>query len=369
MQILRFFLGLAAIGLLIFLGLKLINLIVFILISLVISLILMPLVDFVCDLKIYKFSPPRGLVSIISILLFFSLIIGAFSIFIPSVAKEVEFLSDISQEQVQENVDFLLNAAEDIVSNYEKIAGLEQGESLEKIKQYATDTFLSIVSFKGISDFFNQLISALGTALIALFSIIFITYYFLKERNLVSTFINDVTPESFLPHVKSILNKMRNLLSRYFIGILIEMFFMALIVTAGLYLLGIRNFVLIGIFVAVINVIPYLGPSIGAAFGVVITIVSSIHDPSLVSIWPEILKVVSVVAVAQIIDNTVLQPQIYSKSVAAHPLEIFLVIIAAGTLYGIGGMILAVPAYTVIRIVLKEFLSGYKSVAHLTRNI
>jgi predicted PurR-regulated permease PerM len=347
---------------LILLGIKLINLIIYILISLVLSLILMPAVNFLCGLKISRFTIPRGVASIFSIFAFFGLLGFALSLFVPSIAREVEFLSDIRQEQVQENIDFLLGKGENIISNYEKIAGLKQGEAIEKIKDYASEKFFDVLNFQGVSSFFNGLISTIGSALIGLFAVIFITFYFLKEDKLVANFIKQATPQPILPSVQAILTKTRNLLSRYFIGILIEMIFMASIVSLGLFVLGVRNPVLIGVFVGVINVIPYLGPSIGAVFGVILTIATGIHDPNLVSFVPPILKVLGTVAVAQIIDNTILQPQIYSKSVSAHPLEIFLVIIAAGTLYGISGMILAVPSYTVIRIVANEVISGYKSI-------
>ena len=81
------------------------------------------------------------------------------------------------------------------------------------------------------------------------------------------------------------------------------------------------------------------------------------------------LQALSVFVVAQMIDNFVLQPTIFSKSVKAHPLEIFLVILSAGSLGGIVGMILAIPLYSFLRIVAKEFFNGYKVVQGLTKNI
>jgi predicted PurR-regulated permease PerM len=79
--------------------------------------------------------------------------------------------------------------------------------------------------------------------------------------------------------------------------------------------------------------------------------------------------VIGVFAAANLIDNTVLQPLIYSNSVKAHPVEIFLVILIAGSLAGIPGMILAIPTYTMLRVIAKEFLSQFKVVQSLTRNI
>jgi len=82
-----------------------------------------------------------------------------------------------------------------------------------------------------------------------------------------------------------------------------------------------------------------------------------------------VLIVIGVFAGANLIDNLVLQPLIYSNSVKAHPVEIYLVILIAGSLAGITGMVLAIPFYTVLRIIAKEFFSQFKIVQRLTRNI
>ena len=71
----------------------------------------------------------------------------------------------------------------------------------------------------------------------------------------------------------------------------------------------------------------------------------------------------------QVIDNVLFQPLIYSSSVKAHPLEIFLVIMAAGSMAGIMGMILAIPVYTIMRVIAKEFLVNMKLVQKMTKNL
>jgi predicted PurR-regulated permease PerM len=71
----------------------------------------------------------------------------------------------------------------------------------------------------------------------------------------------------------------------------------------------------------------------------------------------------------QVIDNILFQPLIYASSVLAHPLEIFIVLLIAGSVAGILGMFLAIPAYTVIRVIAKEFFNNFKLVKRLTENI
>ena len=117
------------------------------------------------------------------------------------------------------------------------------------------------------------------------------------------------------------------------------------------------------------NIIPYLGPLIGAIIGIILaisTILSTGYYSQIVSVT---ITVLAVFAFAKLIDDFILQPLIYSNSVKAHPVEIFLVILIAGTMAGITGMILAIPTYTVLRIVAKEFLSQFSVVQKLTKNI
>ena len=125
----------------------------------------------------------------------------------------------------------------------------------------------------------------------------------------------------------------------------------------------------IGLIVGLMNVIPYIGPLLGALFGIVIGIATNLH----LDFYSEILPLTGLMAIVfltvQVIDNILFQPLIYSTSVKAHPLEIFLVIMMAGSLAGIVGMVLAIPVYTIFRVVAKEFLNNFRIVKNLTKNI
>jgi len=126
---------------------------------------------------------------------------------------------------------------------------------------------------------------------------------------------------------------------------------------------------LIGFIGGLMNIIPYLGPLIGGAIGIIIGVTGSLALGAYTSILPLSLTIAGVFAGTNFIDSWLLQPVIYSTSVKAHPIEIFLVIIIAGTLFGITGMILAVPAYTVLRIIMREFFSEMRLVKKMTENM
>jgi predicted PurR-regulated permease PerM len=150
---------------------------------------------------------------------------------------------------------------------------------------------------------------------------------------------------------------------------MIELTTMVTLLSIGLTLFGVKNALLIGFFGGMMNVIPYLGPVIGAAVGMLLAVFSVLGAGMYSEVFSLIFVVLGVFAGSNLIDNMILQPLIYSNSVKAHPVEIFLVILIAGSIAGIPGMILAIPSYTVLRVIAKEFLSQFKVVQKLTKNI
>src|SRR5690606_26066252 len=131
------------------------------------------------------------------------------------------------------------------------------------------------------------------------------------------------------------------MLTRYFGGIFTQIMIITTLASLLLSLFGVKNALLIASFAAVINVIPYLGPIIGAMFGVIMTISANLDADFYMTTLPMILKVIATFGMIQLIDNFVLQPVIFSNSVLAHPLEIFIIILVGSQLGGIVGMILA----------------------------
>jgi predicted PurR-regulated permease PerM len=141
--------------------------------------------------------------------------------------------------------------------------------------------------------------------------------------------------------------------------------------TIGLSIIGIEfnHAVLIGLFCGLFNVIPYLGPWMGAIVGLLIGAALNINASFMEHTLPLLGMMTIVFLSVQIIDNVLFQPLIYSSSVKAHPLEIFLVIMAAGSMAGVLGMFLAIPTYTIIRVVAKEFFDNMKLVRKLTESL
>jgi predicted PurR-regulated permease PerM len=117
------------------------------------------------------------------------------------------------------------------------------------------------------------------------------------------------------------------------------------------------------------NIIPYIGPVIGSLLGITLGITATLASGAYDALLPVLAKLSGVFLVVNFIDNNFLVPMIYSNSVKAHPLEIFFVIIMGGSLAGIVGMLLAIPVYTVLRVIAREFLQQFRLVQKLTNKI
>jgi predicted PurR-regulated permease PerM len=126
---------------------------------------------------------------------------------------------------------------------------------------------------------------------------------------------------------------------------------------------------LIGSFGGLVNIIPYVGPILGFVFGAFITLSSSLDGDFYSTVLPLLLKVGIAFAAAQAIDNLILQPMIFSNSVAAHPVEIFIVTMVGAKLGGVAGMVLAIPAYTILRVIAKTFFNEFKIVQKITERM
>jgi predicted PurR-regulated permease PerM len=226
----------------------------------------------------------------------------------------------------------------------------------QQIKQQLTRVFQP----SKISYFFSSFISIASSAAIAVFSILFIAFFFLQEQGLFIQFLQNFVPSRFEDKVQKTVDEVSNLLTRYFGGILLQIAIISTYLLILLSIVGVKNALLIAVFAALINVIPYLGPLIGGAFGIMLTITSSLDLDFYSEMMPLLIKVLLCFMSVQMIDNLILQPFIFSNRVRAHPLEIFIIIMIGAKIGGIVGMVLAIPAYTVIRVIARTFLSEFE---------
>jgi predicted PurR-regulated permease PerM len=341
------------------------SIVAYILISAVISLIGRPFVNFLNKIKIGKFHLSRSLVAALTLVLFWSLIFCFFRIFLPILANQAKEISSINVQEITKNFDKPIQNAEMYISKWQV---LNDKSSLERFVSNKIVSMLSITDFYSV---FGSIFNMLGNIFVAFFAISFISFFFLKEVNMFDDSIITLVPTKYETAVRNALDSINHLLMRYFVGISIDVLCIIILNTTGLLLVGLsfEHAIVIGLVTGFLNIIPYVGPIIGMFFGLSIGIISNASlglNPGLYYFLGFMLLVFVIV---QIIDATVIQPTIFSNSVKAHPLEIFLVILIAGNLAGILGMVLAIPTYTIVRVIAKEFFYEIKVVKKLTHNL
>lgn len=342
------------------------SIVAYILISSVLALIGRPLVLFLNKLKIKKIHIPNALSALITVIVLWILILAFFRVFIPLIANQASELSNIKAETVIDNLYDPIQKIEAFLSKYQINSYSDQS-----LDQYLTEKFMSILSVSMVSNIFGSLAGVLGNIFIAAFSISFITFFFLKDRGLLSEGILLMVPTKYEEKTDHILKSIKKLLTRYFIGIIVQISGIITLVSTGLTIVGVdfSDALVIGLVVGLFNIIPYLGPVIGATLGLILGMATNLDLAFYSELLPLLGYMLIVFIIVQVIDNVVFQPFIYSSSVNAHPLEIFLVIMCAGSLFGITGMILAIPSYTIIRVIAKEFFNNLKLVKKLTEKI
>ncbi|HZH73264.1 MAG TPA: AI-2E family transporter [Mariniphaga sp.] len=341
------------------------NIVTYILLAVVLSFLGRPFMQWLSLVQVKGFKIPSGIAALLTLVILWSVIISFFSFIIPLVVREIEVLSQIDFETV-------FHSFEEPLSKILKLSGKDPVFIHDKsLTDIVAEELGEKINFSQISNIFTFIASVIGEILLGIFAVSFITFFFLKDKNMFKEAIILLVPTEFESRVVKVLDSSSYLLRRYFIGIILEMFMVMLLVTTGLTLVGLTfsHGLLIGLLCGLFNVIPYLGPWMGALLGLIIGAALNINTDFMNHTLPMLGLMTVIFIIVQLIDNIVFQPVIYSSSVKAHPLEIFLVIIAAGSIAGITGMLLAIPAYTIIRVIAREFLENMKLVKKLTENL
>ncbi len=327
--------------------------IIYIAIAAVISLIASPIIAFLKN----KLKFPNTLAVLVSMILFIGVFAGLFSLFIPLIIEQGENLSLLNTNQFQDNIQNLLIQVNDYFL----------ANDIDLLNELKNLDFMNQLEI--IPNILNSVIGTVGSFGVGLFSVIFISFYFMKDTHLLENSIYVMANDESESKVRKSIRTIKHLLSRYFIGLVFQITILLIIYYITLLIFDVQNAFVIAFLCALLNLIPYVGPMISAVLIVFLTMSSNLGQDFQTVILPKTIYVMIGFMVAQLIDNFLSQPLIFSNSVKSHPLEIFLVIIISGILFGVLGMVVAIPTYTAIKVILKEFLSENKIVKSLTKNI
>ncbi len=310
-----------------------------------------------------KLKFPNILAVITTMIIMVGVLAGIFALFIPLLTEQSKNLSLLNINDLQTSLNTLYHQIMDYLGLYSNVVEevIEDAEIEKNILEGFNIGF--------IPNLLNSFLDILSTASIGLFSVLFITFFFLKDSKLFQNGLLIFVPKTKEQGTINSIDKINGLLSRYFVGLLLQIFILFIIYTIVLLIVGIENAIVIAFLCALFNIIPYVGPIIGGVLMLTLTMTSNLGSSFSDIILPKAGYVFLGLVIGQLVDNFFSQPFIFSNSVKSHPLEIFLVIIIAGLLFGVVGMIVAVPGYTAIKVILKEFLSDNKIVKSLTENL
>ena len=339
------------------------SVLVYVILAFVVSLISQPLTHLLRKIRIKGKSAPDWLLAILSISIVMAGLILIITQMIPvvtNIIKEASVFKDMSL--FDNNVSDYVNAW---------VVGLipSLGEDYDAVS-VLFDYLKGVSSEFSITGILGSVASVVIDLAVGLFAVVFISFFFVKDEKLFSKIVAALVPDRIEASVTEALLDVEHLLSRYFVGLLLEMMGVALLNFIGLWLIARIGFTYalgIGFIAGILNIIPYVGPIIGEVLGALLCMVLK-YGAGVgldVNIWFFALIVLAIMLSVQLVDNFVLQPLIYSTSIQASPLEIFIVMLMASQLGGILGMLAAIPAYTVIRVFAGRFFYDKKLVRRL----
>ncbi len=335
---------------------------VYIFVSAILSAAGRPLMNLLGKLKIRGKSFSSSLRAVIVLLtMIFIVVLGA-SVLAPAVAEQAESIRNINIDSVSDHIDKDLSPLKNFLSSHSLI------NEESNLRQAIRAQILLLVRGVNFNSVFSSFLGVTGELFMGAFSILFMTFFFLQDEMLFNKIVMLFVSRRNHQRVETILLKVRKTLSKYFLGILIEISSMMFLISIGGTIIGLQNAILIGFVGGLLNVIPYLGPLIGALFGSSLVFVVNVD----MGITHSLLlagQVLLVFGIANLIDNFLLQPIIYSNSVNIHPMAIFIIIFVGGYIGGPLGMIIAIPTFTVFRIILAEFFPDDPFVKSITQGI
>jgi len=335
---------------------------VYLVLSLIVAFIGAPLHQWLLGKALFKHHWGNDLAALSVLFVFVLVLAGLVALIVPMLTHQMAILGQIDPNKV------LLSLETEFyrLADRAKAAGWwPSAEQWQKI----SDEALGWLSMNELGNYFSGIIGFTVDLLVAAFSIGFMSYYFLRDRGLAGRVVRAFTPDERLPAMQQAMHQSRLLLTRYFVGLLIQMSIVAVLVATGLWLLGVDYALTLGILAGIFNLIPYVGPYLGGSLGLFIALTAELNTGSEIDLIGYAAKVLGVFVVVQLTDNLLLQPIIFSKSVQAHPLEIFLVVLVAGSLFGLAGMLAAIPVYTIARVVARHFWADKKWVRELTKGM
>ena len=339
------------------------SVLIYIIVAFVISLIGQPVFRTLKQITVKGRSAPDWLLSaftLVSIILILALIVTQVIPIVSGIIRDALAMNNsitFDRDMLDRVNAWIISMFPDVGRDFDIVTF-----SLGKLKD--------LTSFSGVSNILGSVASIVASTVIGVFSIVFISFFFIKDEALFGKIVGALVPDRIEESVGKTILDIEMLLSRYFVGLTIEVMGVMLLDFLGLWLIariGVNYAIGIAFIAGILNVIPYVGPLIGDVIGIGLCLIlkyGAVVGLD-VNVWIFILIVFAIMQGTQFVDNFIYQPLIYSTSIRANPLEIFIVLLIAGHVGGVVGMLVAIPSYTVIRVIASRFFYKYKPVRRL----
>lgn len=350
----------AGILLLLLLAFIFFKIVIYIIIASILFLIGSPITQQIEKFRIGSKKIPESVAAAITLAGIVSIILLLFKMIFPPLIKQANLLSDLNFYDVLHNILIQFPSFNELINSL--------GNETE-LKTTLSAQIMKFLNFSNVSLIVNDVFSYTGIVFGGTLCVLFITFFFLKDEHLLKKIILSLTPTGKESSVIDILRTSKKMLSKYFVGLFTDMLIVGLLAGFVMYILGIDNALIIGFTAAILNVVPYIGSVITMMIAIFLGVSGCIANNQYDAIGIVIPKIFLGLFSINLIDGFVFQPYIFSSSVKAHPLEIFIVTLMGATIGGIVGMIVALPTYTILRIIAKQFLSRFKFFKALTQNI
>ncbi|WP_291727826.1 AI-2E family transporter [Bernardetia sp.] len=324
-------------------------------VAMVFSAILQTPTNYLSQIQIAGIQLPRVMAVLLSFVIFAGIVALFVLLFIPLISEQIKFISALDYNSLFNTIISPIDYIEGFLIERNWVKE-EKGFLMTELQKYFLDFFTDLK----FGNVLSQILDTTSNIFVGTLSVFFISFFLLYEKGLFKRGIISLIPNAYFEVSISAVSKIEKLLSNYLFGLLIQMFSIFTLVSIGLIVSEVKYAVTIAIFAAVANLIPYIGPILGASFGLIVSLSTLLQQNQDTDFSILAIKVIIVFLIVQFSDNLLLQPIIFSRSVKAHPLEIFSVVFMGAALAGAVGMILAIPVYTILRVTALEFWKGYK---------
>jgi len=343
------------------------NVLVYILVAVVVSLVAKPVMTGLEKISIKGKKAPHWLLATFTLIIVLGILATAIFLIIPLVSSIVK---DVSMTNIE-------NAARSIavpladLNAYLRDAFPKLGSDF-RLELTIGKEVQKLIDLSEFSSWIGSAASFISSFGVGIFSVVFISFFFIKDDGLFTDIVCALVPDKHEKTTEKAIADIGYLLSRYFTGVIVEILGVTLVNFIGLWLiarLGINAAIGIAFLTGIFNVIPYIGPLMGGALGTVLGLIlkysSTVPVGLDVNFWAFTAILIAIFCFTQLVDNILYQPVIYSTSIKSKPLEIFIVLLIVGHLGGPLAMIVAIPIYTVFRVIAFRFFGHIKAIRRL----